>query len=295
MIEQYVSPSEFRRLISALLAVLGFISIATLFAFLVVPGMRYRAHTSDEGTVAAIQGDNGWLDPAEYLPSRKHEIPPLDPKTIIDPTPELLARGKLLFTQNCTSCHGSNGLGDGPGGKGLNPPPRNFAQAVGWKNGSSIEAIYRTLDQGIKNSGMVSYSYLPRRDRMALVHYVRTLGSFEHQPSDPQARTALEKVFSGSAEVIPNKIPVSRAVRRLVEEYQAPTIPPQCTRAPLAFVLERQERAATTLASLKAGNSDPNAALQSIAAGAEVNGFAARVSTFSTDQWNQLKSCIASH
>lgn len=295
MIERYVSPDEFKRLISALLGVLGFIAIAAVFAFLVLPGLRYQAHTSDESTIQAVQGDSGWLDPTEYLPSARQEIPPLDPKTILEPTPELLTRGKLLYTQNCTSCHGDAGRGDGPGGRGLNPAPRNFGVGAGWKNGSHIEGIYRTLEEGIKNSSMVSYTYLPRRDRMALVHFVRTLGSFEHQPSDPQARAALEKTFVSSGEVIPNKIPVSQAIRRLTDEYQSPTLPGQCAHQSFAQAFEDPERAARTISALEAGKADPGAFTQPIVAGAETNGFAARVATFSASQWNQLRLCIASH
>ena len=39
------------------------------------------------------------------------------------------AAGKTLFTTNCASCHGDGGKGDGPVGKTLNPPPRDFTKA----------------------------------------------------------------------------------------------------------------------------------------------------------------------
>ena len=39
------------------------------------------------------------------------------------------AAGKALFTTNCASCHGDGGKGDGPVGKSLNPPPRDFTKA----------------------------------------------------------------------------------------------------------------------------------------------------------------------
>ena len=109
MIEQYVSPQEFRRLMSALLAVLGFIAIAVFFGFMIVPGMRYQAHTSDTLAIQPVLGDFGWLDPTDYPSSRKQLIPPIDPKTVMEPTSELLARGKSLFGQTCATCHGAQG------------------------------------------------------------------------------------------------------------------------------------------------------------------------------------------
>lgn len=92
-------------------------------------------------------------------------------------SPEALARGKELFKQTCAVCHGVEGKGDGPGGVALDPKPRNFTVSVGWKNGRTIVGIYKTLEEGIKDTGMASYAGLPPEDRFALAHYVQSLGS----------------------------------------------------------------------------------------------------------------------
>jgi mono/diheme cytochrome c family protein len=135
------------------------------------------------------------------------------------PNPALMARGQALYAQSCATCHGTDGKGDGPGGAGITPKPRNFAVKGAWKNGTRLEDIYKTLDEGIKGSSMASYSYLSKKDRMALAHVVQSLGSFDHGASDPKALANLEKLFASAGEVIPNRIPVSRAIDLLCREY----------------------------------------------------------------------------
>jgi hypothetical protein len=53
-------------------------------------------------------------------------IPPIDITKIGEPTPEIIAKGKNIFTTVCSSCHGTDGKGDGPAATSLNPKPRNF-------------------------------------------------------------------------------------------------------------------------------------------------------------------------
>jgi mono/diheme cytochrome c family protein len=48
----------------------------------------------------------------------------------LKPTPERVAEGGALYQQYCAVCHGPEGLGDGPGGKTLNPPPAPLARIL---------------------------------------------------------------------------------------------------------------------------------------------------------------------
>jgi mono/diheme cytochrome c family protein len=46
-------------------------------------------------------------------------------------TPEVISEGRNLYMDNCASCHGSDGLGDGDAGRSLEPSPailRSFVQ-----------------------------------------------------------------------------------------------------------------------------------------------------------------------
>lgn len=87
---------------------------------------------------------------------------------------DLVAKGKEVYEANCASCHGPNGAGDGPAGAALNPKPRNFALADGWKNGKTKEGILKTLKEGIAGTGMVAYPHL-EADHEALAEYILSL------------------------------------------------------------------------------------------------------------------------
>lgn len=135
-------------------------------------------------------------------------------------TPALVAKGKELFAVQCAACHGPQGAGDGPAAAGLNPKPRNFTQAAGWKNGRKVTMVYKTLQEGIPGSGMASYASVPLDDRWALIHYVLAIG-----PGAPEPDTAGDYAKVG---IDPSKdtmggpaekptIPVEFAIERLAE------------------------------------------------------------------------------
>ena len=86
----------------------------------------------------------------------------------------LVLHGSQIYQTYCVSCHGKAGLGDGLAAKGLKPPPRNLVEGQ-WKKGGSSIALYKTLVQGVEGSSMVSFSYLSKIDRWALVHYIRSI------------------------------------------------------------------------------------------------------------------------
>jgi len=293
MIDRFVSRDELQRLLSALLVVMGFIGLAALFGFIIVPGLRYQAHTSQESPVVAVQGESGWLDPTDYPSAAREVIPPIDPKTVMTPNPELLTRGRKLFAETCATCHGAEGKGDGPGAKGLTPVPRNFTVG-GWKNGSRVENIYRTLEEGVKGSSMVSYSYLSKKDRMALVHVVQSLGTFDHGSSDPTALAALEKLFASAGEVIPSRIPVKSAVERLVAEFKAITpIPAPDTNPLLDRAVVDVPRAAQTLAGISGWQASDQALAKGVLPGLPGNGFAPALATYTPAQWKELRLALS--
>lgn len=58
---------------------------------------------------------------------------PIATETASTLSPEL-QKGQEIFLQNCSSCHGEKGAGDGAAAASLNPKPRNYkAPASQWK------------------------------------------------------------------------------------------------------------------------------------------------------------------
>jgi mono/diheme cytochrome c family protein len=296
VIDRYVSPEELRRLLSTLLAVVGAIMIFSLFAFIVVPGLRNANKPLPAPPVSPPQGETGWLDPTEYPPAKGYKLPPVDPESVLTLSPDLLSRGEALFRQNCQACHGTTGQGDGPASAGLRPSPRNFTRAEGWKSGYQLTGIYKTLSEGIAGSAMAAYDFITAKDRMALAHYVQSLGAFPHGPEDNEAVDALKKQFASAGEVVPNRIPVSMAMERLEREFTspAPLIVPTGERVGhagtlLARVIIDRTRAAQTLALAPSWAESAASLARAVAPGIPGNGFSVSVATLSPAEWQTLR------
>lgn len=86
----------------------------------------------------------------------------------------------MLYERHCTSCHGSAGLGDGPGADVLEPKPRDFSKGtfrlVSTQNGvPTDDDLYQVITRGILGSAMPPHDHLSQAERLALVTYVRGL------------------------------------------------------------------------------------------------------------------------
>ena len=54
---------------------------------------------------------------------------------------------KQIFATRCTTCHGPEGAGDGPGSAALDPKPRNFQDAA-WQDSVTDEHIEKIVMYG---------------------------------------------------------------------------------------------------------------------------------------------------
>jgi mono/diheme cytochrome c family protein len=95
------------------------------------------------------------------------------------------AAGKTIFTTNCASCHGESGKGDGPVGKALQPPPRDFTKAEfkfdtdgDGKTGTETD-LENVISQGAAAFGgsplMAPWPTLSETDKQNVIAYIHTL------------------------------------------------------------------------------------------------------------------------
>ena len=89
------------------------------------------------------------------------------------------AQGAKVFKMYCETCHGPTGLGDGPVGKTLVPPPRNFQEAK-FKYGDTDQDHFNVITNGAASKGgsplMAPWgAVIPEADRWALVKYIDSL------------------------------------------------------------------------------------------------------------------------
>lgn len=89
-------------------------------------------------------------------------------------TPETLAKGEVLFQNNCVICHGKTGMGDGPAGQMLKPPASNLSVVVA-APATTDGYLFWTITEGggVIKTAMPSFKSLPEQDRWTIIRYLR--------------------------------------------------------------------------------------------------------------------------
>ncbi len=87
-----------------------------------------------------------------------------------------LRRGEMLFEQHCVVCHGTQGEGDGPLAKGMDPAPRNFHDEARMRQ-RSLYGLYNTVTLGVQGTSMRAFGELSEADRWALAFITAGLRS----------------------------------------------------------------------------------------------------------------------
>lgn len=78
---------------------------------------------------------------------------------------------QALFQENCVSCHGATGKGDGILAKGLSPEPTNFTDKERAVN-RSLLGLFDAISNGLDDTAMPAFTQLKEQQRWSLAFYV---------------------------------------------------------------------------------------------------------------------------
>lgn len=281
----------------------------TYFYFLSVAGFLGAYYlwnmndVSKNGIVPVVMKDSSQF--IQDIPMQRGAlIPPVNVAEVGKTTKALVDKGANLFKANCASCHGDNGMGDGPSSASMAVKPRNFHSAEGWKNGRKISNIYKTLQEGIVITGMQSFNYLPAEDRFAIIHFVRTFAA--DFPMDSMSELMdLEKVYNLSkGSQLPPQIPVRLAMMKIEQESKDDST--YVSSVSRSILNVKQNETGSILAQRLCVNNSKVAAAMSILNSASVDefiriisidppmlGFKSEVTRLSREEWNALYSYLS--
>lgn len=231
-------------------------------------------------------------DRQEEVPMQKGmEMEGIDIKEAVVINDEKIASGKELYSQNCSSCHGDEGRGDGIAGASLNPVPRNFHDKTGWTNGYKFSQIYKTLEEGIIKNGMNAYNFLSPSDRINMILYIQSLTDLPKASDDELMELDLTYSLSDGRKTN-NTIPISKAIDLVSSEKfnnkKIDNIVSMFTDSQIVGFINNKEYAAYTLLTNISWKSDKELLKKYIYSGLPNNGFNARLMTMSESDWNTL-------
>jgi len=247
----------------------------------------------------SLTGDTS--KPVADLPVIKGSVtPPLDLVSAVVVSAEKTEAGKKLYETNCSSCHGSDGKGDGPAGKTMNPPPRNFHDAKGWTNGQGFSKMYKTLQEGITSRGMASYSNLLPEERINLILYIRTFRN--HFPAiDKKEITDVDNTYNLSKGMkLPSQIPVKTATELMLDEKKQQDAK---TEGIINFIKNDRNskgaeifkrispdigRSVYALTSYTRWNENESAFVKFVSLNPASKGFGSQLSSVTTEEWSIL-------
>lgn len=116
-------------------------------------------------------------------------VPTLE--NMLTPTQNRIERGKKVYAENCSQCHGPAGVGGAELGQQFVPPARGFVTAEYTYGGGPI-AVFNAISRNNAVPNHPVFNYLAFQDRWAVTHYVRSIGNAQNL-TDPPALVAQAK------------------------------------------------------------------------------------------------------
>lgn len=131
-------------------------------------------------------------------------------KPMPEETEEFIEKGREIYLQRCSFCHGLLGDGEGPAAEFLDPRPRDFTLGTfKFRTTQSGELptnddLFRTVSRGLPGTAMQAFDSdlikngLSEEERWAVISYIKT---FAQEFEDPE----LDPVTTGKVIPLPEK------------------------------------------------------------------------------------------
>ncbi len=86
---------------------------------------------------------------------------------------EVLELGSVVYSEQCESCHGSQGKGNGPAARFLDPRPRDFTSGTWMYTNGDVESLVALIKTGVDDTGMTPFDELLTEEEItAVANYV---------------------------------------------------------------------------------------------------------------------------
>jgi high-affinity iron transporter len=128
-----------------------------------------------------------------------------------------LKQGQALYVQNCVSCHGEHGVGDGPAAATLNPKPANFTDSSLMDRLAPFDG-FNTIRLGVPGTPMPPFQSLSDEDIWNLSFYISSIRYAEKTANFPEGwspsnQETLKNVASLSNDSLKALIPGDAAMK----------------------------------------------------------------------------------
>ena len=151
-----------------------------------------------------------------------------------------LSRTASLYAQQCASCHGPTGGGDGSGAAGLDPPPAAFTDMSRARQ-RSVFSLYQVINQGIDGTAMASFAQLDSADQWALAFHV---GAFAFSEADARKGA---KIWDADAD-LRQRFSNLEALTQITRAQLTQDIGEEKAHALIAFLRQTPEKATASRA-----------------------------------------------
>ena len=131
-----------------------------------LPANETKAELIEQGHTLTqwIHNKDSVVKIRELIATMRHKVINSYQVAVIPQVQPDLKRGAALYANNCASCHGASGAGDGPAAIGMEPPPVNFTDNARYQQ-RTLYGLYNTMTQGVEGTGMMAYRQLSDEER----------------------------------------------------------------------------------------------------------------------------------